>query len=123
MLRLPSTRNMGIVCRTYKNDEDVVKNKNKNNDADDDDEDDHENSTGTGTGAGAGAGSGGGGVKRFCTIMEKLERVKRIAIEEGADGKKWVDRARGLANPSTTTHTTAGGGCGGCGGGVGNKGH
>lgn len=110
MLRLPSTRNMGIVCRTYKNDEDVVKNKNKNNDADEDDDDDHENSTGTGTGA------GGGGVRRFCTIMEKLERVKRIAIEEGADGKKWVDRARGLANPSTTIHTTAGGG-------VGNKGH
>lgn len=96
---------MGIVCRTYKNDD--VQNKNNDADADadlddDDDDDDHENSTGT-----------GGGVRRFCTIMERLERVKRIAIEEGADGKKWVDRARGLANPSTT----------GAGGGVGNKGH
>lgn len=102
MLRLPSTRNMGIVCRAYKNDD--VKNKNNDVDADtdadaDDDDDDHENSTST--------------VRRFSTIMEKLERVKRIAIEEGADGKKWVDRARGLANPSTT----------GAGGGVGNKRH
>lgn len=95
MLRLPSTRNMGIVCRTYKDDD--AKNKN-DNDADDDD---HENSTGT-----------GGGMRRFCTIMERLERVKRIASKEGADGKKWVDRARGLANPSTTGAS-----------GVGNKGH
>lgn len=90
---------MGIVCRTYRNDD--VKNKNNYADAHADDDDDHKNSTGT-----------CGGVRRFCTIMEKLERVKRIAIEEGADGKKWVDRARGLANPSTT----------GAGGGVGNKG-
>lgn len=93
MLRLPSTRNMGIVCRTYKDDD--VNNKNDN---DGDDDDDHDDSTGT-----------GGGARRFCTIMEKLDRVKRIASKEGADGKKWVDRARGLANPST-----AGGG---------NKGH
>lgn len=88
MLRLPSTRNMGIVCRTYK--EDDVKNKN-DNDADDAD-DDHENRIG-----------GGGGVRRFCTIMEKMERVKRIASVEGADGKKWVDRARGLAYLSATS--------------------
>lgn len=94
MLRLPSTRNMGIVCRTYKDND--AKNKN-DNDADDD----HENRTGT-----------GGGVRRFCTITEKLERVKRIVSKEGADGKKWVDRARGLANPSTTGAS-----------GVGNKGH
>lgn len=108
MLRLPSTRNMGIVCRTYKN-ENV---KNKDDDADADDDDDHENSTGTGA---------GGGVRRFCTIMEKLERVKRIAIEEGADGKKWVDRARGLANPSILTSGASA--VGAAGGGVGNKGH
>lgn len=79
MLRLPSTRNMGIVCRTYKRDDVYT-----NNDND-----------------------------TFCmTMMEKMNRVKRIVSKEGADGKKWVDRARGLSNNSSTT----------CGSG-GNKGH
>lgn len=89
MLRLPSTRNMGIVCRTYK---DVDVNNKNDNDGENDDNDDDDDSAGT-----------GGGAKKFCTIIEKLERVKRIAIKEGADGKKWVDRARGLANPSTNS--------------------
>lgn len=78
MLRLPSTRNMGIVCRTYKHDD-------VNNNNDDD---------------------------TICTTMiEKMNRVKRIANKEGADGKMWVDRARGLAN------TTCAGAWGGAGGG------
>lgn len=92
MLRLPSTRNMGIVCRTYKHDDD----------------DTFCTMTMTTT-----------TTKRTTTMMEKMEIVKRIANKEGADGKRWVDRARGLANPSTTG---AGAWCGGCGGG-GNKGH
>ena len=64
MLRLPSTRNMGIVCRAYK----------------------------------IGYDDDG---QTFCTMIEKIERVKRIANKEGADGKEWVARARGLANPAT----------------------
>ena len=88
MLRLPSTRNMGIVCRTYKLD--VVNNN-----------DDVTFSTAT-------------------TTMEKMERVKRIVSREGADGKRWVDRARGLANPSTTDADACTWGFGGVGG---NKGH
>lgn len=77
MLRLPSTRNMGIVCRTYKLD--AVNNN-----------DDDTFSTAT-------------------TTIEKMERVKRIVSKEGADGKRWVDRARGLVNPSTTGAGAGGG--------------
>lgn len=88
MLRLPSTRNMGIVCRTYKLD--AVNNN---------DDDTFYTTT---------------------TTIEKMERVKRIVSKEGADGKRWVDRARGLANPSTTG---AGACAWGVGGGGGNKGH
>ena len=47
------------------------------------------------------------------TTIEKMERVKRIVSKEGADGKRWVDRARGLVNPSTTGASAGGG----------NKGH
>ncbi len=70
VLRLPSTRNMGIVCRRRV--------------PGFDDDHDHDD------GASGGWGSGG--------EQQRMERVKVIMRQEGADGTTWVERAMGLVN-------------------------
>jgi tRNASer (uridine44-2'-O)-methyltransferase len=72
VLRLPSTRNMGIVCRRRV----------PGFDDDHDHDDDGEASGGWGTGG----------------EQQRMERVKVIMRQEGADGTTWVERAMGLVN-------------------------